>query len=185
MKDCVSSFLRVANACCRRSGLARYEIGSDSPADQLNSVDLIHPEYASFGLDDLEDWGVNPKRLKSFIVCNEAMKSQQEYPVSHSLLHRFPIAQRGERFVLALPCSVPIAIREFLVEMAVGNDLVREFAAALKQCVRNLLLSERVFGLPPDYPLRFSKTPEGWITEFANVSNSGEVIHLSCLGKIQ
>ncbi|WP_146521138.1 hypothetical protein [Stieleria varia] len=176
LKHCIRSLLTLVDESCRRSGIERYAIGKTTPVDFIEPDELRHRQDAAFTRDDLDALGVDPAFLRPFIVRKEWVPAQANTLTSKSVLHRYPIIQDQDRFVLAMPASAPIAIREFLIDTAVGNGFVDELAGRLARSTVELVSKERVFGIPPDHPFPFVSTGAGPMSECASVLDSGEVI---------
>lgn len=183
LKTCIRSLLALVDESCRRNEIERYEVGNPNPVDSINADDLPNRRNVIFTRTDLDALDIEADCLRPFTIRDDSRSTQEDLPTSNSFLHRFPLIREGYSWVLAMPASVPIAIREFLAEAAVGNGFVAEFADRLNATTIDFIQAERVFGIPPNYPLAFRESGAGPIAECASVSDSGEVIHLIFVGE--
>ncbi|NJK91831.1 MAG: hypothetical protein HC904_08410 [Blastochloris sp.] len=124
------ALLRISEEIAKRNELKRYCSGG---GEAKGAVFIPNPDdldkYAAnviFSLADLEDIGVKAEYLLPFIWKDVEKSKIIESQLENSPLERHPLLFQGGRYMVALPTSISIAIRRYILEVVASKGNLKQ-----------------------------------------------------------
>ncbi|MFQ3458627.1 hypothetical protein PMN64_35655 [Bradyrhizobium sp. UFLA01-814] len=164
LREPVYALLRLSDLVCRRAGLVRYQLGSDTrakvlPAPLLDAVTTLS-EVVSFTEADFKAHGISLEHLVAFGFPAEQRARLSSEAIGNSTLERFPIAHRNGEFYFLLPTATSAAIRRFITEMMESVDLREAQIGFLAMEYGNLFGDVPLLGERRGAPIEFRRTED-------------------------
>jgi|GEM_PF-2947286 len=167
LRNSVYGLLKIANLSVERAGLERYDRGNETPVgdlylDQIINVSSIKT-ITYFTLNDIESLGLNEECLNPFILSEQDILVLRQQRLGESILERKPILRsRNGNLILALPTSVGIAIRFFILEWCEKYDLLQRLEQSYQLCYINYFYKKsKLLGVLSGFDISFIKNSKG------------------------
>ena len=181
VKRSFRALLIVADMVCGKSGLSRYQFGSDekhsalSPRTLPGRNTLISRVNISF--EELEAVDISPADLAPFLFHPEMKAKLLADQVGGSHLDRYPLMiQSATHLTVALPTALSVAARDFVIAFVIENDLVEAFDANLALNYSTLFDGTPLLGGPMHAPILWKKTQDFQLASFAFEVDEGYFI---------
>lgn len=133
-RESILALLKISEEIARRSQLDRNCLDSTSDKKRIRlpqASDLVSiRSRVVFTEDDLWDLGIDPNLLDPFIFCGNRHQLINE-AVGNSSLERYPIIWMADKYLVALPNSIGIALRKYFIEKCQKEDLLNGFGNVL------------------------------------------------------
>jgi hypothetical protein len=117
-----TALLRLSDAMVSRSGLERWQMEPSKPkAEVLLGPSTPIDEWShrvTFTSSELNELGIDTDDLSHFVFDLNGRKSLLNQNNQESDLHRRPLLNVGDVFVVAIPTAVTYAVRRFIVDQA-------------------------------------------------------------------
>lgn len=143
-KKSIHSLLRISDLLCEKSGLVRYQLGSDELFKDLSPVffsgykDLS--SHVSISFDELESMGISPVDIEPFLLHPTMLKELKEQEIGDSYLETHPfMILSNTHLIVALPSAVSIALREFAIRFINEYGLTKDFDINLAKNYSNII----------------------------------------------
>lgn len=163
---------------CKDSQLQRYQIGSEEIHSRLSIAkipdrnELISRVTLSF--KDLEKRGIEFDDLEPFLFqphMKDLLVSQQ---VGNSCLDRHPlISTSDEHLIISMPSALSVALRDFVIQEMLKNDLTKSFDDSLAKKYSRLFYETPLLGGPFYAPVHWKMSGEHRIASFFFKVDSG------------
>lgn len=182
LKQCVRGLLVIGEAASQRAQIEPYTTDSDLPLDSICSSDFPKQNIVGFTNEDLSTLMLDANDLQRFTAKSATLASLRSSEFTRNGLRRYPLLSVNDRLVLISPTSIPIAIRQFLIEFAIGNGLLETLSSQFQLHQEAMIKDEKVFGIPQTAPVSFRPSEIGPIAAYGKISDSREAIHLLFIG---
>ena len=131
IKESVHALLVISDIVCERAGLHRYQLGSENQQNILSINKVLKRDSlvsrVTIDLADLKEYGIKFTDIIPFILQPIMRCALNNQKIGASNLDRYPlIMESNTQFVVALPSSLTIAIRSFVIEHVLDNDALVE-----------------------------------------------------------
>ena len=165
IKKSVHALLIISDIVCENAGLHRYQLGSDERHSELSSNNIPGRDplasRVTFAFADLKKYGIKRADINPFILQTQMRNTLANQKIGGSYLDRYPlIIQTNTQFVVALPSSLTVAIRNFVIENIIDNGLVEAFDEILANKYAQLFYETPLLGGPTHAPLDWNKLGE-------------------------
>ena len=163
MKKSVRALLVISDMVCEKAGLHRYQLGSDEHYSELSTrilpglnalvsrVTITFAELKKRGVthDDIEPFVLRPR-------MREALPAQQ---ICLSYLDRCPLIVHGaKRLMVALPSSLSVALRDYVIANIIEGGLTETFDRVLAQNYSRLFFDTPLLGGPMRTAVHWKKS---------------------------
>jgi len=151
----VDAILTLSDLVCERSGLHRYDPGSESipppPVASMRGIRQLRSR-ALLTSNELREAGIDPDDLTPFLITRSEVAALGSEPVRVSTLHMRPVLRLAEdRYLVALPDALTVALRSFVITSMEGGEAL--FDSAL-----HFMTARAMRRIP-----LFAGAPEGWV----------------------
>uniref|UniRef100_UPI0040576F4A anti-phage protein Upx n=1 Tax=Candidatus Electronema sp. TaxID=2698783 RepID=UPI0040576F4A len=161
IKRSIRALLIISDMVCEKSGLQRYQLGSEELHSVLSSRmlprrnALISRVKISFA--ELEEHGISFDDIKPFILHPQIRKELPAQEVKLSLLNRCPlIAHDAKHLTVALPTALSVAVRDYVIEHIIRLGFSSSFDEVLAQKYSELFFDTPLLG-------RMNQAPVYWM----------------------
>ena len=181
IKKSTRALITISDIVCEKSALHRYQLGSDERRSVLSSNKtpgrnaLVSRVTISFA--DLEKHGIKRVDIEPFIFPPHRRNALIKQRTGHSDLDRYPlIMQADTHVVVALPSSLTVAIRSYVIESAIKSGLVTAFDKILAKKYTQLFTKTPLLGGPTHAPVHWRKLDDHRWTNFCLEVDEGYYI---------
>ncbi len=181
IKNSVRAILAISDLVCEKSGLKRYQLGSDEISSRIfpNKIpkrsQLVSRVSVSF--EEFNAFGFNLEDIDPFIFDPAMRKDLASHQIGNSYLERFPLAVLSDNKISVVqPSAISVALRSFVIEAIYENGLVKSFNSALAKKYSQLFYETPLIGGPVNAPVVWKKNEEYRITNFAFEVDEGYYI---------
>lgn len=162
IKRSVHAILTISEIICKKAGLQRYQLGSDTRHSKLLKNILNkhknHLTCTTLTLNDLLDAGLNIDDIKPFIFEPQMEKDLLIQQVGNSYLEYHPlIVTDSKQIIVTLPTALSIAIRNFIIEKMFKYNLVDSFDKSLANEYSQLFHETSLIGKLRGLPIYWGK----------------------------
>ncbi|TAK37642.1 MAG: hypothetical protein EPO30_10420 [Lysobacteraceae bacterium] len=180
LTSCVRAGLLVSDLVCQRSGLRRYQAGSEVRRQEID-VNLIGSSdelraRILLPVAELEHLGITKEMLKPFILPPRALDEMAHQRVGLSALDRHPLIDLGETLLVAMPTALSIAIRNLVIETMVSAESIDAFDRVISIKYAELLSSTPLLGSAMHAPVNWYLAEHDRISSFIFEVDAGHVI---------
>ena len=186
IKKSVRALLTISELLCVKSGLQRYQLGSDemsfmlSPQKLPSSSALI--DRSTISLSELKECGIELSDIEPFLLRLEVKETMIERSAKFNYLDRCPLVMKGNaEIVVALPSALSVAIRDYVISHIIEGNSIQDglidiFDSMLAKNYANLLSTTPLLGGPLRAPVRWKKSGEHRWTTFPDMADKGYYI---------
>lgn len=178
LKRSVFAMLAVADIVCEKSHLKRYQVGevrvraSISAKDLPSKIDLVRS--VTITLTELDEKGVKPSDLEPFLYNDEMRDRLIQQSVSDSSIDRHPILKLNDKeFLILLPTSLSLALRNYIIEFINSNKLESIFDGFLAGEYSDLVADTALLGGPINAPVQWRPCGMDKIAQFIHKIDQG------------
>lgn len=179
LRASVFALLRMSEEMCRRAGYAYYEFAFDDESEEAFPDDLFLRvrERVVFTGDELQAIGVDLEDLDVFVFRPGLTRVLDGVGLQHSPLLYFPILQFGDRYVLAMPTAVSVAIRCFVLGGIERVGCLDPARRAIGNRYADLFRETPPLGVGDSPPVFFQHAEQGSICEYGAEVEEGRFVH--------
>lgn len=131
----VSVLLTISEAVASRCGSDRYVSKSSSCKGNIRipSLDRARSfaQRVIFSEQDFFNLGLSLEKIAEFVISDREIAQLEGQNAGYTLLNRKPIVQIGDRYIVALPGSISVAIKYHVLSQCSRIGLLTEFQGAL------------------------------------------------------
>lgn len=163
IKKSVRTLLVISDKICDKSGLHRYQLGSDKLHSTLSPTTLPKRQTlisrVTIDLAELNEYGIMPDDVASFLFHPQMRDELLRQQIGLSYLDRYPlIVHDVKRLTVALPSAISVAIRDYLIACTIESGLTETFDSLLAQNYSKLLFDTPMLGGPLRAPIHWRKS---------------------------
>lgn len=151
------ALLRLSNELVRRAGLQRRVIGEGLAASEMElPSDFVLGKLAArvrFSAQEIVGLGIEPSDLEAFTQSTAEDATVLDVRPGDSRLEFQPLLQTKQGLVVAAPANLSIAVRAFLIDVAVQHKLGRMLQYHLLR-EQSIFMRQGNFRLLPNGPVR-------------------------------
>ncbi|HYE37631.1 hypothetical protein [Methylocaldum sp.] len=144
------ALLRLSDAMLKRAELTRWHTEPSRPKGVMTIVPATPLQRwahrVTFHRNELIALNIAPEQLAPFVFNLAERKTLLKQSNQESGLHRRPLLQFGDEYVVALPNALTYAIRRYLLDCAVAAGQLQALQSALMICVQRRLFEMARFG---------------------------------------
>lgn len=160
LKKSTKALLEVSDLICQKSGLSRYDIGSDEKFQAISSGMIPGGKTLSsrvtISMSELDRYNISIEDLEPFILDQKLKKEIKNQVVGDSYLDRFPfIKGKDSNLVSILPSSISVALRGFVIEQIQTMGLGEEFDKVLAGSYAELFSKTPILGGSLNSPVQW------------------------------
>lgn len=134
-RDSVLALLKISDFIISRDGLARNVLGNEMPLKALPNEGLEPTKIINkitLTEANLAEIGVNKRLLKPFLHNQNDRKRIGSHTSATNLLNFRPLIENKSSIVVLMPCSLSIAIRNYIIEFHLSYRDIRTFSTWYK-----------------------------------------------------
>lgn len=153
IKRCCHALLLVSDLVCEKAGLRRYTLGPAQHNASLSPNGLPSRRTLTstvvIPVTELEMHGVTPADLEPFFFHPQMRAELRTQQMGNCLLDSRPlIAYRPDAITVAVPSTLSVAVRNFVISNVVAYGMERTFDATLAAAYSSLLSDTFLLGGP-------------------------------------
>lgn len=163
IKKSVRALLVISDRICDKSGLHRYQLGSDKLHSTLSHSMLpmrrTLVSRVTINLAELDEYGIMPDDIAPFVCYPQMREELFGQQIGLSYLDRCPlIVNDAKCLTVALPSAVSVAIRDYVIACTIESGLTETFDGLLAQNYSKLLFDTPMLGGPLRAPICWRKS---------------------------
>lgn len=186
IKRCARALLKISDIVCERSGLHRYQTGSDECCSALlsNKIParntLISRVVIAF--EELDAHQIGPDDIAPFLLdgADRRKLAGQEVGISDLDRHPFVVLDEGH-ITIALPTAISVAMRDYVLENVIAGGLVNGFDKMLAANYARTISQTQLLGGPMRAPVVWGRVANGRCAAFHFEVDKGYVISFHLL----
>lgn len=181
IKHCFRAILKISDIVCERSGLHRYQLGSDERHSALSPKKLPKKNALTsrvrITFEELDALGIGPAEVNPFILGADGRADMLEQEIGSSALDRCPLlVLDNESLIVALPSALSTAARNYVIENIFEGALVSSFDDMLAKDFSVCLSETPLLGGPLRAPVHWKKVGHHRCSTFFFKVDEGYVI---------
>jgi hypothetical protein len=129
IKRVAAAVLSLSDLVCSRANLSRYQVGTDIAPPPLSDDGELDfhglGRRVLFSTGELEAAGIDPDALGPVLISLAEVASLAQDAARVSALHLHPVLYlSGQSFLVAMPGSLTLALRHYVIEAMAGGEHV-------------------------------------------------------------
>ena len=174
----VRAILTLSNSVCVRSGLTRYELGSDERHDNL-VLDDCPPiqkliSRTAFPKSTLDALDIQLAELKPFIFPSQQYKRLwTQFPGQSDLEEKPLLVNTRSDVIVALPSALSVALRTYVIKQMRSDSLVDDFDRALASVYKKVFYDTPLLGGSPRAVVRWQRIDDNRLAIFSTEIDKG------------
>lgn len=184
LKREVRAILRISEEIAARRGLNRFSSGGGLDKEKI-AIPLMQAMESlcraiEFSPEDLEQVGILPTDLTSFIFQMDSRDRLRDQSVGDSDLERRPILQDAGKWYILLPSAISVAVRQHVLQWVSRRGYESSFDQHFAKEYFNLFHETPILGshLPKEMPLPSNRIVGKTFLEFANRVDAGRYLQV-------
>ena len=172
------ALLIVSDIVNERSGLIRYQLGSErrrealSPGELPKRQDLV--ARTTLSTESLGKRHISVEDLEPFIFDLRNIDELPAQSIGNSYIDRYPLIRiADQQLVVALPTALTVAARNFVIENVFEMGLIRSFDEALARNYSKLFQNTPLLGGPMSAPAIWRKVGDTRLSSFGFEVDNG------------
>ncbi|MFZ2657218.1 MAG: hypothetical protein WAX69_19950, partial [Victivallales bacterium] len=163
LKDCAHALLVISDIVCKKSGLYRYQLGSEEVCSTLSLQEIPRGDSlisrVTITFEELNEHGVNLKDIKQFLLYPQIQADLPTQQFGNNCLNRYPlIMQDATHITVVLPSALSVAMRNFAIENIIKDGWIESFNRILSQNYSKLLYHTCLLGGPLFAPVHWKRS---------------------------
>lgn len=160
LKKSVKALFEVSDLICQKSGLSRYELGSDEQFQAISSSMIPGGKTLSSRITiskyELYKNNISIEDLEPFVLDLNFKKEIKNQVVGNSHLDKFPfLKDKDSNLVSILPSSISVALRGFVIEQIQKMDMGERFDDVLAGSYAELFSETPILGGSLNSPVQW------------------------------
>ncbi|MEJ1966048.1 MAG: hypothetical protein WDO56_32655 [Gammaproteobacteria bacterium] len=182
LRRAAQSLLVVSSGVATRAGLSAYALSHIMPHTRVTSALLENGveqgQRIVLTASDLRSLGVNPDELEPFLYRPVDSEHVRDEYLGYSTLQRYPLLLIKDRYYLALPAAVSIAIRRAVVELCVSLGVEHTLYRAYTSVIAEFFTDFTVLGGTAAPRLPFQEKERIFVADLFQYVDDGRLLHL-------
>ncbi|MFC1551196.1 hypothetical protein ACFL6P_01395 [Candidatus Latescibacterota bacterium] len=181
IKKSIHALLVISDIVCENAGLYRYQLGSDQRYSVLSPLMIPNintlTSNVTISLDELNKCDITLHDIEPFML-NQQMKTElSKQQIGHSYLDRHPLILNAKKHItVALPTSISIAVRDFVIEKIFNGKLVNNFDDNIAKTYSKLFFETPLLGGQMHAPVFWKKVGNHRFSSFYSEVDEGYII---------
>lgn len=178
IKTKVRALLVISDIVCSKAHLERYEAPTETHSGVLTGdhipshKTLVNRVTISF--EELNAMNVSFEDIAPFVLFPQKQKKMARQRPGNSNLDKSPLLRSGpKQITVALPTSLSVAMREYVIEQIVRLHLAERFNEALSRVYSSLFLDTLLLGDMKKAPIFWRKQANARIAELCSEVEAG------------
>ena len=181
IKKSFRSLLVISDIACKKSGLHRYQLGSDARHSTLSQNKIPGRKGLISRVvvtnEELLERGVNLSDIKPFLLSASDTSKLKKQQVGCSELEYKPLSQLSDTQVtVILPSALSVAARNFVIGCIKAENLNEAFNKMLAHSYSHLIYNTPLLGGPMRAPVSWQKIEKHRFSNFVFEVDKGYFI---------
>lgn len=181
IKRSIRALLIISDMICEKSGLRRYQLGSDECHSVLSSRMLPRRNAlisrVKISFDELEEHGISFDDIKPFILHPQMSNDLLMQEIGLRYLEYCPLIVHDEKYlIVALPTALSVAVRDYVIENIIEGGLIETFDQKLAQKYSELFSDTPFLGCRFHSPVYWMQTGAHRLSNFGIEFDEGHFI---------